>query len=102
MHESIITMPMGTVIGSCRLAKGDMLIDLTRFKHGSMTTFVEQVWRRGSNGLQRVAMRRTDEFPSDKIANRFIGEWLQGVTGNRAYRVLKKDATFDDYPQEQP
>lgn len=100
MHENIMEMPLGVVVGSCRLAKGDVLMDLTRIKHGSMTTFVEQVWRRRATGLQRVAMRRTDEFPSDTIADRFISAWLVGITQNRFYRVLKMDDAFDGGEQQ--
>jgi hypothetical protein len=102
MHEPIDHFPKGTVIGSCRLAKGQQTIDLTRLKYGSATRFVESVTMRGRYGPIRTAWRRSDDFPSDKIADRFIQFWLRGIVENRSYRVVHKDPGFDhtEQPQE--
>ena len=97
MHEPIGQFPNGTVLGSCRLAKGKQIVDLTRLKHGSVTRFVESVTYHGRYGPIRTALRRTDDFPSDKIADRFIREWLGGFVDNRKYKVVHKDPEFDHY-----
>lgn len=99
MHEPIDRFPSGTVLGSCRLAKGKQVIDLTRLKHGSFTRFVETVTHHGRYGPVRTALRRTDDFPSDKIANRFIRQWLTGIVQNRRYKVVHKDPRFDHYEE---
>jgi|GEM_PF-6692295 len=99
MHEPINQFPKGTVLGSCRLAKGNLLIDLTRLKHGSGTRFVESITHQTRFGPLRTALRRTDDFPSDKIADRFIREWLSGAIQNRRYKLVHKDAQFDHYEE---
>lgn len=95
MHEPIDTFPVGMVVGSCRLARNRQSIDVTRLRHGSATRFVEAVTVRGRYGPVRTALRRTDDFPSDQIADRFISEWLRGIVQNRKYKLLHKDPQFD-------
>lgn len=95
MHEPIDTFPKGMVVGSCRLAKHKQRVDVTRLRHGSATRFVESVTVQGRYGPVRTALRQTDDFPSDKIADRFIGDWLRGVVRNRKYKLLHKDLEFD-------
>ena len=95
MHEPIDTFPKGVVVGSCRLAKRNQLIDVTRLQHGSSTRFVETVTMQGRYGPVRTALRKTDDFPSERIADRFIGEWLRGIVSNRKYKLLHKDPKFD-------
>jgi hypothetical protein len=86
---------MGEVLGSCRLAQGSYVIDVTRVKHGSRTVFVETVNRRHpKNGDVRVAYRGSDDFPSDKTASAFIRRWFEGITRNRGYKVLHQDDSF--------
>lgn len=98
MHEPIREFPKGVVVGSVRVAKGTHIVDVTRLKYGSRTRFVEKVTHKNSVG-QRVVTKftKTDDFPSDKIANRFIGEWLEGITTNREYKVIHKDDSFDTF-----
>lgn len=100
MHEPIDTFPKGMVVGSCRLAKHNYSVDVTRLRHGSATRFVETVTVRGRYGPIRTALRRTDDFPSDRIADRFISEWLHGIVRNRKYKLLHKDPRFDAAAQE--
>lgn len=95
MHEPIWKFPKGTVLGSCRLAKGQHIIDVTRLKLGSTTRFIETVTHQGRHGPVQTALRASDEFPSDRIADRFINEWLSGAVKNRKYRVVHKDDGFD-------
>ena len=101
MHEPITTFPPGRVIGAIRLAKGDQRIDVTRLKYGSRTRFVEEVRCTGSRGTRRTAFRKGDDFPTDKIANRWISEWLRGITENREYKIIHKDPTFDSFEESQ-
>jgi len=92
--ESITAFPRGKVIGSARLTKDDQVIDMTRIKYGSRTRFVEKVRRVNRYGDQLItALRKTDDFPSDKIADRWIGEWLQGRE-HREYALIHKDPGF--------
>jgi hypothetical protein len=95
MHEPIDTFPKGMVVGSCRLAKHKQRVDVTRLRDGSSTRFVESVTVQGRYGPVRTALRQTDDFPSDKIADRFISDWLQGIVRNRKYKLLHKDLEFD-------
>lgn len=99
MHEPIDRFPSGTVLGSCRLAKGQHVIDVSRLKHGSRTRFVETVTNQSRYGPVRTAWRRSDDFPSDKIADRFITSWLAGAVDNRGYKIVHKDPTFDQTVQ---
>jgi hypothetical protein len=101
MHEPIDTFPTGRVVGSCRLARQKHSIDVTRLRHGSATRFVESVTVQGRYGPVRTALRRTDDFPSDQIADRFIGEWLRGIVQNRKYRLLHKDPQFDSAAEQE-
>ncbi len=94
MHEPIDQYPPGHVLGSTRLARGREIVDITRIKCGSMTTFVERVRHSCRFGQIQTAFRRTDWFPSDKIADRFITAWLGGIVDNRKYRVLHRDPNF--------
>jgi len=94
MHEPISTYPPGRVLGSLRIARGRHLVDVVRIKNGSMTTFVERIRYAGPQGPVQVAFRRTDWFPSDAIADRFIGAWLDGRVSNQGYRVLSMDPEF--------
>lgn len=95
MHEPISEFPKGVVIGSVRLAKGAQIVDVTRLKYGSRTRFVEKVTQHSNKyGTRIVAMRKSDDFPSDKIANRFINEWLTGITENRTYKIVHMDEAF--------
>jgi len=82
-------------LGSCRLAKGAEVVDVTRLKHGSATRFVESITHHGRYGPIQTALRATDDFPSDQIADRFIGDWLNGVVSNRRYRVVHMDSGFE-------
>ena len=100
MHEPINTFPKGMVVGSCRLAKNKQVIDVTRLRHGSSTRFVETVTMQSRYGPVRTALRRTDDFPSERIADRFIGEWLRGIVQNRRYRLLHKDPQFDQCAEQ--
>ncbi len=100
MHEPITAFPPGRVIGSVRLAKGAQSTDVTRLRYGSRTRFVERVTHNGSFGTRQTAMRKSDDFPSDKSANRFISEWLSGITGNRDFKVIHKDPDFDTYEEK--
>jgi len=95
MHEPITEFPKGTVIGSLRLAKDNQVVDVTRLKYGSRTRFVEKVTTKNKHGTFVTAFRKTDDFPSDKIANRYISEWIDGIVNNREFRVLHKDPAFD-------
>lgn len=95
MHDPVDAFPKGTVLGSCRLAKGKHVVDVVRLRHGSTTRFVESVTHHGRYGPTRTAMRRSDDFPSDAIADRFIGYWLDGAVSNRSYRVVHKDPGFE-------
>ena len=98
MFDPIKKFPKGTVIGSARLVKGDRVIDITRIKYGSMTRFVTSVTRNTiKQGPVRVAFNQTDEFPSDKIANRFIKSWLSGRIDNAKLNLVHKDEKFDTY-----
>jgi len=94
MHDPINQFPAGKVVGSCRLVKGQQIVDVTRVKYGSRTRFVESVTQRGRHGPVRTAFRKTDDFPSDQIAERFISTWLTGIVENRKYRVAHMDPTF--------
>ena len=98
MHEPIKEFPKGIIIGSVRLAKGSHIVDVSRLKYGSRTRFVQKVTHKNSLG-QRVITQftKSDDFPSDRIANRFIGEWLGGITKNREYKVIHKDDQFDTF-----
>lgn len=100
MHEPIQQFPKGRVLGSCRLSKDRHVIDVTRIKLGSATRFVESVTHEGRYGAVRTALRASDEFPSDKSANRFISSWLEGAVQNQRYRVLHKDDGFESYEQQ--
>lgn len=95
MHEPINTFPKGMVVGSCRLARRKQLIDVTRLRHGSVTRFVESVTIQGRYGPVRTAFRKTDDFPSDAVADRFISSWLRGIVENRKFKLLHKDQKFD-------
>jgi hypothetical protein len=96
VHEPIVEFPKGKVLGSCRLARGQQIVDVTRIKYGSVTRFVESVTNQGGRyGPVRTALRRTDDFPSDKIADRFITAWLTAIVSNRGYRVVHIDPAFD-------
>lgn len=97
MHEPIERFPAGTVLGSCRLIRDRTTVDVTRLKYGSATRFVESVTIDGRFGARRVAWRCSDDFPSDKIANRFIGDWLTGIVANRKFRVAHMDDAFRTY-----
>ena len=97
MHEPISRFPTGTVLGSCRLVRDKMTVDVSRLKHGSRTRFVESVSMDGRYGPRHLTMRRSDDFPSDKIANRFIDAWLNGIIGNRKFRVVHMDEAFQTY-----
>jgi len=94
MHEVITKFPPGVVIGGLRIAKGNQTVDVTRLRYGSRTRFVEEDTRMGKNGPRRTKLTQTDDFPSDKIANRFISEWLQGIVDNRKYRIIHQDEGF--------
>ena len=101
MHENITSFPRGEVVASARLVKGDQTIDVTRLRYGSRTRFVEKVTHVNRFDEPLVtSMRKTDDFPSDKIANRWINEWLQGITGNREYELAHKDPGFDGQDQQ--
>lgn len=99
MHEPIETFPPGRVIGSIRLAKGQQITDVTRLRYGSRTRFVERVTLTNDHGTVQTALRKTDDFPSDKIANRFISEWLSGIVNNREFRVVHQDPDFTAYEE---
>lgn len=99
MHEPIKKFPKGTVLGSCRLAKGQHIIDVTRLKFGSATRFVESVTHQGRYGPVQTALRASDDFPADRIADRFIRTWLEGAVGNRRYRVVHMDEGFESQQQ---
>lgn len=98
MHEPITEFPKGTVIGAARLVKGDQVIDVTRLKFGSRTRFVEKVTHQSARSGSRVtALRKSDDFPSDKIASRFIGEWLHQIQSNRKYNLIFEDPQFSSF-----
>jgi hypothetical protein len=97
MHEPITRFPKGRVIGALRLAKGQQFIDVTRIRYGTQNFFVERVTYQTPTGPQQTAFRRTDAFPHDRIANRFITDWLSGKVKNQGYRVLHRDPDFDKY-----
>jgi hypothetical protein len=94
MHEPISAFPKGVVVGSARLVKGDQVVDVTRLRYGSRTRFVEQVTHNSSYGPRVTAFRKSDDFPSDKIASRFICDWLSGIANNRDYKIIHLDAAF--------
>lgn len=102
MHEPIVEFPAGRVIGSVRLAKGSQVTDVTRLRYGSRTRFVERVTQTNKHGTVQTALRKTDDFPSDKIANRFISEWLEGIVENREFKVVHQDPDFTSYKEPQP
>lgn len=95
MHEVIEQFPKGRVVGSCRLQRFDQTIDVTRVRQGARTRFVESVVHLGRCGPVRTALRQTDEFMSDAIADRWIAGWLDGIVNNRGYQVVHKDVEFD-------
>ena len=96
MHEIITSFPRGEVVASARLSKGDQVVDITRLKYGSRTRFVEKVQHTNRFGEDIVtSMRKTDDFPTDKIANRWINEWLQGIVDNREYEIVHQDPGFN-------
>lgn len=99
MHEPIREFPPGRVIGSIRLAKGQQLTDVTRLRYGSRTRFVERVQQTSDHGMVQTALRKTDDFPSDKIANRWISEWLKGIVDNREFKVIHQDPDFTTYEE---
>lgn len=102
MHEPITEFPPGRVIAAVRLAKGELVTDVTRLRYGSRTRFVEEVNRTNKHGTVRTAFRRSDDFPTDKIANRFISEWLSGIVENREFKVVHQDPAFTSYEEPQP
>jgi hypothetical protein len=99
VHEPITEFPPGRVIGSVRLAKGPQVTDVTRLRYGSRTRFVERVTQKNKHGTVQTALRKTDDFPSDKIANRFISEWLAGIVENREFKIVVQDPDFASYEE---
>lgn len=85
MHP-IKSYPNGHVVGSVRVNKGDTTIDLVRIKNGARTCFVESFWRLD----EVVTFRKTDEFPSDGIADRFYQNWITQKTENEEYTIINK------------
>ncbi len=95
MHEPITQFPRGEVVGSLRLAKRDHTVDVTRLEYGSRTRFVEKVTTKGRNRAATVtAFRKSDDFPSAKVADRYINEWVRGRTENQDYKIIHEDASF--------
>lgn len=94
MHEPIRAFPKGKTVGSVRLAKRDQVVDVIRLVYGSRTRFVERVLTNGRDGAVVTALRKTDDFPATKSADRFISSWLQGIVGNRGYRIIHEDPGF--------
>jgi len=94
MHEDITEFPKGVVLGSVRLAKGRQTIDVVRLRYGSRTRFVEKIVTTGKLGPRQTAFRKSDDFSSDKIADRFIMAWIEGFVDNQKYRVVHQDPGF--------
>jgi hypothetical protein len=85
--QTISNYPLGKVIATYRVQRYPYLCDIVQIKYGSMTRFVETIFRNNN----QLSFRQTDEFPSDKIADTFIESWLKNKTDIEGYTIVSKN-----------